>query len=139
MKKIILILVSAALMITLFGCGTMGTFRGNNTTNVELSKANFNIVATNLEGTAEQGYLFGLSAPQFGDVGIVGLIKVSGEDKLYDTAVKNLWDDFKDKVGDPKGRKLALINIRNDVEVLNTFVYTSAKIYITADVVEFVE
>lgn len=139
MKKTILILVSGALLFSLFSCGTMGSFRGNNTTNVELSQANFNIIARDLEGTAEQGYLFGLSAPQFGDVGIVGLIRVSGEDKLYDTAVKEIWADFKEKIGDPEDRKLALINIRQDVEVLNTLVYTSAKIFITADVVEFVE
>ena len=138
MKKVILIVVSGALIISLFGCGTMGSIRGNNT-NVELSKANFSIIARDLEGTAEQGYLIGLSAPQNGDVGIVGLIKVSGEDKLYDSAVKEVWADFREKIGDPKGRKLALINIRQDVEVLNTIVYTSAKIYITADVVEFVE
>ena len=139
MKKIIFILVSTALMISLFGCGTMGTFRGNNITNVELSQPNFNIVGRDLEGSSEQGYLFGLSAPQGSDVGIIGLIKVSGEDKMFDAAVKELWSDFRNKVGDPKGRKLALINIRQDVKVLNTFVYTQAKIFITADVVEFVE
>jgi len=117
----------------------MGTFRGNNITNVELSQPNFNIVGKDMEGSAEQGYLIGLSAPQYGDVAIIGLIKVTGEEKLYDSAVKELWADFRNKVGDPKGRKLALINIRQDVEVLNTLVYTKAKIFITADVIEFVE
>ena len=139
MKKNILILVSGTLMISLFGCGTMGTFRGNNITNVELSQPNFNIVAKDLEGSASQGYLFGISVPQDLDVGIIGLIKISGEDKPFAAAVKKLCDDYRDKHGDPEGKKLALINIRQDTKVVNALVYAEAKIYITADVIEFIE
>jgi len=140
MKKIILSLLIATVLILFSSCGTMGTFKANNVTNVELSQANYNIVAKDLEGSASQGYLIGVSAPGYGsDVGIVGLIKVSGEDKPYALAVKRLWDSYKEKYGDPEGKKLALVNIRQDTKVLNTLVYTEATIFITADVVEFTE
>ena len=139
MKKTLLALGIVTLAILVAGCGTMGTFRANNVTNVELSEANFNIVARDLQGSAMQGYLLGVSVQQFSDVMTFGLIKVSGDDKLYDTATKALWDDFRDKYGDTEGRNLVLVNIRQDTETLNTFFYTEAKLFISADVVEFVE
>ena len=141
MKKLLLFILLGIFTLAFTGCGSMGTFRANNVTSVELSKANFNIVARDLEGSAMQGYLFGISAPaaQGSDVATVGLIKVSGDDKPYATAVKRLWDSYKEKYGDTEGKKLALINIHQDSEVLNTLVYTEATIYITADVIEFVD
>ena len=139
MKKAILPLVIVALVMLVAGCGTMGSFRANNTTNIELSEANFNIVARNLQGSAMQGYLIGVSMQQFSDVATFGLIKVSGDEKLYDAAVKSLWQDYREKYGDPERKNLLLINIRQDTETLNTLVYTEAKLFLTADVVEFVE
>jgi len=139
MKKIFLSLVSIALLVLLTGCGTMGTFRANNVTNVQLSQPNFKIVAQDLQGSAMQGYLFGISAPQGSEVGTFGLIRISGVEKPYDTAMKELWSSYREKHGDIEGKKLALINIRQDTEVINTFVYTEAKYFISADVIEFIE
>ena len=139
MKKIIALLIVIILLISFTGCGTMGSFRANNVTNVELSKANFNIVARDLQGSAREGYLFGVSAPQGSDINTFGLIKISGDEKPYATAVKNLWKNYQEKYGDIKGKNLVLVNIRQDTEMLNTFIYTEVKYFITADVVEFTE
>jgi hypothetical protein len=139
MKKILISLGSFILLFTLYGCGTTGTFRANNVTNVELSQPNFNIVARNVQGLAMQGFLFGFSVPQGSDVGIFGLIRVSGVENPYDTAVKDLWSKYQEKYGDIEGKKLALVNIRQDTEVLNTFIYTQAKYFISADVIEFIK
>jgi hypothetical protein len=54
----------------------MGTFKANNITNVELSQPNFNIVARNVQGSSNQGYLIGISAPQGSDIGSFGLIRI---------------------------------------------------------------
>lgn len=139
MKKIIVSLAVITLLMSITGCGTMGSFRANNITNVELSQANFNIVARDLQGTAREGYLFGVSAPQGSDINTFGLIKISGDEKPYATAVKNLWKNYQEKYGDIKGKNLVLVNIRQDTEMLNTFIYTEVKYFITADVVEFNE
>ena len=139
MKKFILSLTFITLVILISGCGTMGSFRANNITNVELSQANFNIVARDLQGSAMQGYLFGVSAPQGSDVSTFGLIRISGVENPFAYAVKDLWNKYREKHGDIEGKKLALVNIRQDTETLNLLVYTEAKYFITADVIEFVE
>jgi hypothetical protein len=139
MKKIIASLIVFTLMISLTGCGTMGSFRANNVTNVELSKANFNIVARDLQGSAREGYLFGVSASNGFDINTFGLIKISGDEKPYATAVKNLWKNYQEKYGDIKGKNLVLVNVRLDNEMINTLIYTEVKYFITADVVEFTE
>jgi uncharacterized protein YceK len=139
MKNVILILTSITLVALLSGCGTMGTFRANNQTNVELSQPNFRIVARNLQGSATQGYLFGVSIPQGSDIGSFALVRISGVDKPYATALNELWENYTEKYGAIKCKKLALINIRQDTETLNTLVYTEAKYFITADVIEFIK
>ena len=107
MKKIIFLLISIALVVLLSGCGTGGAFQTTHVTNVELSKPNFNIVVRDLQGSSMQGYLIGVSISQGSDVGTFALIKVSGVEKLYDTAIKDLWNNYREKYGDPEGKKLA--------------------------------
>lgn len=132
-------LVSITFLLLISGCGTMGSFKANHVTVVELSQPNFNIVARGVQGSAMQGYLFGVSAPQISDIFTFGLIRVSGVEKPFDAAIKDLWNNYQEKYGDTEGKKLALINVRQDTETLNTLVYTEAKYFISADVVEFVE
>lgn len=138
MKKVIQILAILILVVLLSGCETMGTFRANNITNMVLSQPNFNIVARDIQGTAMHGYLFGFIAPQGLELNTFALIKVSGDEKSYAAALKNLWNNYREKYGDMEGKKLALVNIHQDTETLNTFVYTEARYFITADVIEFV-
>ena len=139
MKKILFLMFVFGLLVLLSGCGTGGTFQSSYVTSVELSQPNFNIVAKDLNGTAMQGYLIGVSIAQGSDIGTFGLVKVAGVEKLYDTAIKDLWSNYQEKYGEIEGKKLALVNIRQDSEVLNTLVYTQVKYFISADVVEFIE
>jgi hypothetical protein len=139
MKKIILPFILITILATQYGCGTGGAFTANNITNVELSEPNFNIVARDMGGSAVQGYLLGISFTQGSAVSAFGLVRIAGDEKLYDTAVKDLWKNYQEKYGDIEGKKLALVNIRHDSELLNTILYTQVKHFITADVVEFIE
>lgn len=139
MKTIIISAVLIVSFIVFSGCGTGGAFQSNQVTTVQLSQPNFKIVARDVSGTSMQGYLLGVSVAQGAYVGMFGLAKVTGAEKLYDAAVQDLWKNYRLKYGDIEGKKLALINIRHDTELLNTFVYAQAKYFITADVIEFVE
>lgn len=138
MKK--LFLFPAVLAGILFsGCASSGFLNSTNVTNVELSRANYKIVATSVTGTAKAGYLFGTS---FG-VGLytqtIALIPLTPDRMLYKNAVMDLWKNFETKYGSPVGRKLALVNLRYDSETLNVFVYTKPTLTVIADVVEFIE
>ena len=139
MKRMIVLISLFTLLLFLSGCGTGGAFQATNITNVELSQPNFNIVARDLSGTSMQGYLLGLSISQGADASTFGFVKVAGVDKLYDTAIRNLWKNYEEKYGNIESKKLALVNIRQDTAVLNTILYTQTKYFVTADVVEFIE
>lgn len=139
MKKVIILLTAVIISIFITSCGTGGAFQATNVTNVELSQPNFNIVARGLSGTSMQGYLLGLSISQGSDASAFGFLKVAGDDKLYDTAIRDLWENYKKDSGDIEGKNLALINIRQDAIVLNTILYTQTNLFVTADVVEFIK
>ena len=139
MKKTKVLIVLITLITLLSSCGTGGAFQAHHITNVELSEPNYNIVARNVSGSAMQGYILGLSYSQGSDVGSFGIAKVAGVEKPYDSALKDLWKNYEEEHGKIEGKKLALVNIRNDSEVLNTILYTQAKYFITADVIEFIE
>ena len=106
---------------------------------MELSEANFKIIARDIQGSAMQGYLLGFSVPQGPDINTFALVKINGVDKPFASAVTDLWNNFQEKYGLIEGKNLALVNIRQDTETLNTIVYTEAHYFITADVVEFIE
>ncbi len=121
----------------LYGCSTSGMFTSANLTNVQLQQANYKIVAANISGTAEAGYLIGVSFGTGPMTNTMALVRVSGTGMLYKEALENLWKNYEDKYGKVEGDKLALINVRYDTDALNLFLYTSAKIYIRADVIRF--
>ena len=121
----------------LYGCSTSGMFTSANLTNVELRKANYKIAATNISGEAEAGYIIGATFPVGPLTQTFALVRVSGTGMLYKEALENLWKNYEDKYGKVEGDKLALINVRYDSDALNLILYTSAKIYIRADVIRF--
>jgi Family of unknown function (DUF6567) len=121
----------------LYGCSTSGMFTSANLTNVQLQQANYKIVAANISGTAEAGYLIGVSFGTGPMTNTMALVRVSGTGMLYKEALENLWKNYEDKYGKVEGDKLALINVRYDTDALNLFLYTSAKVYIRADVIRF--
>ena len=134
------ILLAALLFLFLLGfesCSTAGMFASANMTNVDLREPNYKIVATNISGTSEAGYVVGFTVPLGYQTSTLAIARVSGTGMLYKEAIENLWSNFKSKYGDIEGKKLALINIRYDTDALNLFIYTSAKIFVRADVIQF--
>ncbi|PQJ36375.1 hypothetical protein BSZ35_08085 [Salinibacter sp. 10B] len=108
-------------------------------TDVQLQNDNYEIVATNVEGTATAGYLLGISGGLGPSTTAVAVAKVSGDDSLYKTALENLWANVETQTENAEGRSLALINVRYDVSALNLIVYTQPTVTVRADVVEFIE
>lgn len=139
MKKRMFSSILVTLLVLVSGCAASGSFQTSHVTSIELSEPNFNIVARDISGTSMQGYVLGISISQGSDVGLFGFVKVAGVEKLYDTAIRDLWNNYEKKYGERDGKRLALVNIRQDNEILNTLLYTEAKYFITADVIEFIE
>ena len=132
----VIVIVSA---LALSGCATGGMFVAGNLTDVQLQKNNFKIVARDVSGEAQAGYLFGASFSMGATSNSFALIRVSGTGMLYKEALQNLWKNYEATNGPVEGKKLALVNVRYDSEALNLFVYTQPRLSIRADVVEFTE
>ena len=139
MKSYLSVLSLAFLIIVAAGCSSSGQFPAANLTNVELSAQNYRIVATNVSGEAESGYLIGFSFGNGSSQSTLALVRVDGTGLLYKEAVENLWANFEEEHGSPEGRRLALVNVRYDTDNLNLLVYTKPRVSIRADIVEFIE
>jgi hypothetical protein len=136
MKKLsILLLTVVTLLMT--QCASTGLSASAHITNVQLSNANFRVVATNVTGESSAKALFGLSYGAGIASTQMALIPLTRERMLYKNAIKNLWSSFEAANGPVANRKLALVNVRYDSESLNLFLYTKVKTAIVADVVEF--
>ncbi len=137
-KNVILLIMLLALSISFYACSTSGMFTSINSTNVDLREANYKIVATNIAGSSEAGYLLGFTFPNGPMTNTLAFFRVSGTGLVYQEALQDLWNNFEKDNGPAAGKKLALTNVRYDTDALNVlFLYTSAKISIRADVVEF--
>lgn len=139
-KSIALSIIGLALGATMLsGCFSSGLLASANITNVELAKGNYKIVGTSMMGSASAQYLFGASVGMGIYMQTIAIIPLTQNRQLYTLAMVDLWKNFETKYGSPVGRKLALVNIRYDSEALNVMVYTSPKVTIIADVVEFTD
>ena len=119
------------------GCASGGMFTASNITEVQLQKNNFIIVAKNVSGEAEAGYLFGQTLSLGMMSNTIAVLRVSGTGMLYKEALEDLWKNYEVVHGPVEGKNLALVNVRYDADALNLFVYTRPKVMIRADVVEF--
>lgn len=139
MKRYLLpAVILLSLMFIMTACSTSGMFTSLNSTNVELREPNYKIVATNISGSSESGYLFGITIPNGPVTNTMAFFRVSGSGLLYEEALENLWKNYESNYGPVEGKKLALINVRYDTDALNiSFLYTSAKVNIRADIVQF--
>jgi hypothetical protein len=135
--KILFVIISLLGIILIVNCSNNGMFIGMNQTNVELSKANYKIVASNLMGQSRAGYLIGFSASFGASTQTFALARIDGTGMLYKEALEDLWLKFEAQHGKIEGRKLALANVRYDSESLNLLFYTGIKVFIRADIVEF--
>jgi len=138
-KNVVLLLILCTLFAFMSGCTTGGSFLAQNITNVELSNGNFEIAAKNIEGYSKASYLIGVSFSSGNIANTLALFRIGGTAKLYDDAIQNLWKNYREKHGETEGKKLVLANIRTDTDIINLLVYTQTELYITADVIEFVE
>jgi hypothetical protein len=138
-KQLIVVSVLLILAGSQPGCVSTGMHSSTNLTNVELSQANYQIIARSVSGEARAGYIFGASFGLGMFTQTFGIARVSGERALYHAAMNNLWQNFENRFGTVEGRRLALVNVRYDVDALNLFVYTEPRVTIHADVVEFTQ
>ena len=138
-RKFILLALLSSVAFIAFGCASAGMFPSANVTEVQLQRNNFKIVARNVTGEAEAGYLVGQTISLGMSTSTFALLRVSGSGMLYKEALENLWKNYEATNGAIEGKRLALVNVRYDSDALNLFVYTQPKIMIRADVVEFTE
>jgi hypothetical protein len=132
-------ITSLVLIVMLTGCASSGAFMSGNVTDVQLQRNNFRIIAQNITGEAQAGYLIGGTFSTGFATNTFALFRVSGTGMLYKEALENLWKNYETAHGSIEGKKIALINVRYDADALNLIIYTQPKITIRADVVEFTE
>lgn len=128
------------LSIIITGCSSTGAFHSANLTEVQLTEANYEVIATNVTGEATAGYLLGVSS----GIGLqqmqtFALARISGNGMLYGEAIQDLWQNFSEEYDKVEGRNLALVNVRYDTDALNLILYTQPKVSVRADVVEFTD
>lgn len=124
-------------LLALSGCASTGAFDTAHLTEVQLSEANYDLVATNVTGKAAAAYLIGASGIVYGQMQTIALVRVSGSGLIYGEAIENLWENFQEQHGEAEGRTLALVNVRYDTDALNLILYTRPMVSVRADVVEF--
>lgn len=138
MKKRLTCLAALGATAWIFsGCANTGAFQADHRTNVELSSPNYQIVATNVSGSSKSGYVIGLSASMGGQAASFALFRVTGSGNLYQEALENLWRAYEKTNGSVEGKKLALVNVRYDSDLLNFLFYTQIVVTVRADIVEF--
>ena len=138
-KYCILVCMFIGSSLLISGCSSGGAFMAGNVTDVQLHQSNFKIVARNVSGEAQAGYLLGGTVSMGMASNTFALVRVSGSGMLYKEALENLWKSYETANGPVEGKRLALINVRYDSDALNLIVYTQPKITIRADVVEFTD
>jgi hypothetical protein len=132
--RIIPILLLAS---SIAGCASSGIFPTANITDVQLSAANFRVLATNVTGEAQADYVLGVSAAIFSEMRTFAVARIDGSGMLYREAVQDLWANFERQHGAAAGRSVALVNVRFDSEAVNLLVFTRPRVSVQADVVEF--
>jgi hypothetical protein len=137
MRKSLALVSLFILILMALSCTSSGLFLATNQTNVKLAEPNYTIIAKNIVGESTAAYVFGLSFSNAAITQTLAIARISGTGMLYAEAVKSLWSNFESKHGAIEGKKLALVNIRYDADMINLFVYTKVKLYIRADIVEF--
>lgn len=139
MNSRVLSLSLVGAFVFLASCTNTGAFISTNRTTVELSEGNYEIVATNVEGSSEASYILGLSYSSGMITQSMSLARVSGSSFLYQDALSSLWANYESEYSTVNGEKLALTNVRYDADILNLIVYNEIKLSVRADVVKFVD
>jgi hypothetical protein len=138
-SKLFIVISLLLLLIVIPGCYNAGMFASANLTAVSLEAPNYSLKATNVSGEAKAGYLIGLSASSGMGAATLAIARVDGTGLLYKEALENFWQNYTAMHGAVEGKKLGLVNVRYDADILNLLLYTEVKISVRADVVEFEE
>jgi hypothetical protein len=136
-RTFLLAVVLVLLIVSSSGCLNSGMFLSANVTDVRLSDDNYDIVATSITGSSKAGYILGLSYGPGAQVSTAAIARVSGTGMLYQEALENLWENYEKDHGSREDKKIALVNVHYDTDILNLLFYTEVKLFISADVVEF--
>lgn len=136
-RTLFLVVVLMLLIVSFTGCLNSGMFLSANVTDVRLSEDNYDIVATNITGSSRAGYILGLSYGPGAQVSTLAIARVSGTGMLYQEALEDLWENYERDHGSREGKRVALVNVHYDTDILNLILYTEVKLFIRADVVEF--
>lgn len=132
-------LLSLLPVLLVSGCASTGMFPAATLTTVELAESNFRIVATDVGGEASAAYLLGVSVAVGPDLRTLALARIEGEGFLAREALADLWRNFEASNGSVLNRRLALVNVRFDADVLNLLLYVRPRMSVRADVVEFTD
>jgi len=138
-QHMLIISLSIALFVGLAGCSTGGMFTAANVTDVQLQKNNYRFVARGVTGQAHAGYLLGGTVSVGTTTSTAAVARVSGTGLLYKEALDDLWKTFESTHGPVGNKTVALTNVHFDSDALNLLIYTEARIFVRADVVEFTE
>jgi hypothetical protein len=138
-QAFVICIISLVLIFLLTGCSSSGAFISSNVTDVQLQRNNYKIIAQNVTGEAQSGYLLGGTFSTGFATNTFAMVRVSGSGMLYKEALENLWRNYEAAHGPIGEKKIALINVRYDADALNLFIYTQPKIMVRADVIEFTE
>ena len=136
-RTLFLSVVLILLTVSFTGCLNTGMFLSANVTDVRLSEANYDIVATNITGSSRAGYILGFSYGPGALVSTAAIARVSGTGMLYKEALENLWKNYEIDHGPREDKRVALVNVHYDTDILNLILYTEVKLFIHADVLEF--
>src|SRR5690606_7664529 len=97
-RKRIFSMIAAGAMV-FGGCASTGLTASSHITNVQLSDANYRIVATNVSGEGSAEAILGFSVGVGFGTSQVALIPLNRSRLLYGTAMKNLWENFESRHG----------------------------------------
>ncbi len=103
LKKFVVIFGFISMLLLFGGCANNGMLVGIHATNVELSDANFEIVAPNLIGQSEAAYILGFSMSLGSSTQTMALARVKGTGMLYKEALEDLWKRFEAQNGKIEG------------------------------------
>ena len=121
---------------SLFGCSNSGSIQQQSVMFIE---PNHRYIERNIRAEVSQGYVLGVSGADGvnGSIWSFALARVSGTATPHEDALQSIWAQFEEKHGAVGDRNYSLANIRFDSESLNLLLFTSTRLYVYADVVEF--
>ncbi|MCK5083393.1 MAG: hypothetical protein KAR31_10840 [Candidatus Omnitrophica bacterium] len=109
----------SVLLLGFLGCASVGTMPHTTGTQTDLSRSNFKVIGSAIQGVDTGFFLFGI---------------IPIKSPSYANAMADLHNNI-----DMNDKAAALVNVAQDKSNFYLFLFSTPKITITADVVEFYE